>query len=369
MKPRPAIRNKRVSNTRQRKQQHLLEVTIRRDIARKQQTRKAVATICRLIFFIALCAGAIFGGKEALRRFLWENPDYFLTDLRVSNPDGALTREQILTAADLAEGCNIFKVDLGKARAAIDRLPQVERVEIQRVLPNRVNINIVERKPIAWAADRVDEDPSSSEKAFLIDSRGVVMRSKRMLPEYLLLPIISGVPLENLAPGQMVKSFEMQAALDLIRLNVESTRFQIRNIDISKGYCLVVTDRDHMRVIFGLDRVDQQQARLDRLLDHILPQQREIQTVNLLVERNTPVTFAETPLPAPVETPFAAETQMSNGKEKFLTAKEKPVTPAATPVASRKERATATPPPRNTEKPATSAARSRGNVMKKPFKP
>ena len=97
-----------------------------------------------------------------------------------------------------------------------------------------------------------DEDPTASEKAFLIDARGVVMRSKRLLPEYLHLPMISGVAVENLAPGQRVRSFEMQAALELIRLTADNTRFQARNIDIAKGYCLVVTDQnrreDHLRL-------------------------------------------------------------------------------------------------------------------------
>ena len=34
------------------------------------------------------------------------------------------------------------------------------------------------------------------------------------------------------------------------------TRFQIREIDISKGYCLLVTDKNHSRVTFGFDNLD-----------------------------------------------------------------------------------------------------------------
>jgi cell division protein FtsQ len=371
------IRNRRVSNTRQRKQQHLLEVTIRRDIARKQQTRRFFWVTCRILLTISLLGGAFFAGREGLRRFLWENPDYYLTDVRVP-ANGALTREQILAAAQIVEGCNIFQVDLAKARAGIDALPQVDRVEVQRVLPNRLNIQIVERKPIAWAAAHADEDPSVSDKAFLIDARGVVIRSKRMMPDYLLLPVISGVPVENYSPGQTVKSLEMQAALDLIRLNADSGFFQIRNIDISKGYCLVVTDRNHVRVTFGLDAIDQQQARLNRILERTQEMQREVQTVNLLVERNTPVTFAEPPhLGSDAAAGSSATPPPETAREKFLSTKDKAPAPLSRPANAATPRETppavATPPAasptvRRATKPSSASSRKTSGVTKKPFR-
>jgi cell division septal protein FtsQ len=376
MRKPPPIRNRRVSNTRQRKQQHLLEVTVRRDIARKQQTRKVLGVTCRIVLSVGLILGAFFAGKEGLRRFLWENPDYYLTDVRVP-ADGALTREQILAAAQIVEGRNIFEIDLARARAGLDALPQVDRVEVQRVLPNRINIQIAERRPIAWVAARADEDPSVSEKAFLIDARGVVMRSKTMLPEYLLLPVISGAPVENYAPGQVVKTLEMQAALDLIRLNADSTFFQIRNIDISKGYCLVVTDRNHVHATFGLDAVDQQQARLNRILERTQLLQREVQTVNLLVERNTPVTFAEPAHSFPnAATAPAATSAAETSKEKSFSTKEKAPEPARPPNGARNEM----PPPVATPVPTATAAARRGSTSsssarktpagtRKPFRP
>lgn len=291
MKGKP--RNQRLSNARVRKQQHLLEVTVRRDKAVGMRNRAIAGFICKTILFVGLSAGAWIGGKEALRRFLWENPDYFLTDLRVSPANGALTREQILQAADISVGRNIFTLDLAKARAELDKLPQVERAEIQRVLPNRIDITITERRPIAWVTQRADEDPTASDKALLIDSRGVVMRSKTMLQEYRHLPAISGVPIGNYTPGQRVNTFEMRAALELVTSNADTTRWQALNIDVSKGYCLVVTDRNHSKITFGLKDVDKQLGRLFRYLDIIEPAKKEILTANLMVERNTPFTFAE----------------------------------------------------------------------------
>ncbi|MEP6669597.1 MAG: FtsQ-type POTRA domain-containing protein [Chthoniobacter sp.] len=287
MKP-PA--NKRISNPRQRKQQHLLDVKLRASTERSRRFRAVSGFIFKTIIFVGLGVGAWIGGKEALRRFVWENPDYYLREINFAT-DGALTREQVVTAANIVEDRNIFTLDLGHARAAIEAMPQVESAIVQRVLPNRVNITITERRPIAWVAAKGDEDPSSSERSFLIDARGIVLRSRVLLPEYYHLPIITGFETENLVPGKRVNVLEMQSALELIRLNSDSTRFQARNIDLSKGYCLVVTDQRHAKITFGLDRLDKQLEHLYRCIERATADHKELQTVNLIVERNIPVTF------------------------------------------------------------------------------
>ena len=287
MKPPP---NKRVSSTRQRKQQHLLDVKLRVGKERERRFRAVAGFVFKMILIGALVAGVWLGGKEAWRRCVWENPDYFVSEPDVKT-DGTLTREQILGAAEIVEGRNILTVDLGKSRAALEQLPQVESAEISRTFPNRVAIIITERRPIAWVILKKEEDPTTSDHAFLIDARGIVLRSRVLLPEYWHLPIISGVETENLVPGQRVNAFDIQAALELVRLNADSTRFQVRNIDLAKGYCLVVTDQRRSKITFAFDKIDAQLGRLNRLLDVIEPTKQEIQTVNLIPERNIPVTF------------------------------------------------------------------------------
>jgi hypothetical protein len=268
----------------------LLDVKLRASTERSRRFRAVCGFIFKTIVFVGLGVGAWLGGKEALRRFLWENPDYFLHEINFTT-DGALTREQVLTTANIVEDRNIFTVDLGHARAAIEQMPQVESAVVQRVLPNRINVTINERRPIAWVAAKGDEDPSSSDRSFLIDARGIVLRSRVILPEYYHLPIISGFETENLVPGKRVNVLEMQAALELIRRCADDTRFQVRNVDLSKGYCLVVTDHRHAKITFGLDGVENQLSRLYRCLDRATSDHKELQTVNLIVERNVPVTF------------------------------------------------------------------------------
>src|SRR5205823_1640090 len=200
-----------------------------------------------------------------------------------------------LKVADLREGENIFSVNLARVRERLQRLPQIDEVEVVRKLPGEIDIRVVERKPVAWiTGEKQISDPFVSEAAFLVDARGVLMKEKKLLPEYLGLPLISGCTGESLEAGKVVESPEAKAALELLRLSAGSfmqTRFQIREIDVSKGYCLIVTDKNHTRITVGFDHLEKQIQRLEQFLVYADDSRREIETVNLLVQRNIPVTF------------------------------------------------------------------------------
>ena len=136
----------------------------------------------------------------------------------------------------------------------------MDEVQVVRKMPGEIDIRLVERKPIAWiTSEKQISDPFASEGAFLVDARGVLMKEKKLLPEYLGLPLITGCTSESLEAGKTVGSFEAKTALELLRLSTGSfmqTRFQIREIDVSKGYCLLVSDKNHTRVTFGFDNLD-----------------------------------------------------------------------------------------------------------------
>src|SRR5205807_3476921 len=189
------------------------------------------------------------------------------------------------------------RVNLARVHQQLQDLPQVDEVEVIRKLPGEIDIKITERKPIAWiTSEKQIADPFASDAAFLVDARGVLMKEKKLLPEDLGLPLITGCTSESLEAGKIVESFEAKAALDLLRLSTRSfmqTRFQIREIDLSKGYCLVVTDKTHTRVTFGFDDIDTQLRRLEQFLVYADDTKQEIATANLLVQRNIPVTFGK----------------------------------------------------------------------------
>jgi cell division septal protein FtsQ len=327
-------RNQRVSNPRQRKQQHLLDVKVRSRKATQHRNRRLLVFVSKIVLAAAICAGIYLGARLSARRFFFENPDYNLTTIDVQT-DGTLQRDQILKAADLREGENIFRVNLAHVHDVLQQLPQVDDIQVVRKMPGEIDVRIVERKPIAWiTSEKQISDPFQSEAAFLLDARGVLMKEKKLLPEYLGLPLITGCTGESLEPGKIVQSLEAKAALELLRLSAGSfmqTRFQIREIDVSKGYCLIVTDKNHTRVTLEFNHLETQIQRLEQFLIYADDAKRDIETVNLLVQRNIPVTFMKPPSEVindtidPEETPRIMKAipvnPQSNGSSTIKTSK------------------------------------------------
>jgi len=295
---RPRPRNRRISNLRQRRQQHLLDVKVRSRKVTQHRNRKVLVALSKLVLVAGFCLAVYLGALEGAKRFFFENPEYQLKTIEVQT-DGTLQRDQIVEVADLHEGENIFKINLARVHDRIQQLPQVDDVQVVRKLSGEIDIRVVERKPVAWlTSEKEFSDPFVSDAAFLVDARGVLMKQKKLLPEYLGLPLILGCSSESLEAGKVVESSEAKTALELLRLSAGSfmqTRFQIRDIDVSKSYCLLVTDKNHTRITFGLNDLEEQLQRLEQFLVYSDDSKQELETVNLLVQRNIPVTFTRPP--------------------------------------------------------------------------
>jgi cell division protein FtsQ len=314
--------NKRASTSRQRKRQHLLDVKIRAKNVAARRTQSVLVTMCGFILIASVLGGIAFGAKRILNSLFFANSDYALKAVEVTS-DGNLTREAILRAADVAEGKNIFSISLPKVREELGALPQVEESRIQRILPNKLVISVQERRPVAWVVPREANAGSFNfENAYLVDRRGILLKTKSLAPEYLGLPLIIGVDTSNCQAGQPLEEDDVKAALDLIRASGEilQGRFQIQSVDVSKGYCLTVTDKQHASVTFSMDEIESQLHRLGTVLNYCDKNSRELQAVNLMAQRNVPVTFVqETPSAPPVDS-----TVGSNPREAPGEAKSKP---------------------------------------------
>ena len=305
--------NRRIKKGGARRTHNLLEVSVRTERERKDSIFPQIVAVLKVLLVISTVGGICFGGKTAMRRLVWENPMYALTDIRVST-DGLLTRKQVLQIAEVEEGRNIFSVDLKKARKNLDQLPQVDRVEVRRLVPDRVDIKIIERQPVAWVAPAADSPLAVGEQAMLVDSRGYVMRSRKIQPEHAALPIIIGISMEDVAAGQKLPSAEALAAIDLIRLSADDLRWQPRVVDVSKGYCLLVTDHRKAKITFAFDGLEDQLARLKHLIELVEPTHREFQSVNLMLEKSVPVVFVAPPVSNPADAKKnAGKTTQSKG--------------------------------------------------------
>lgn len=294
-RPRTGAANRRPINRRKKRPQHLLDVNIRVHRAKSQRNQKIVLFLCKILLVLGVLVGVAYGAREGLNRMFFANPTYTVNHIDV-DIEGTLNRDQVLQSAGLRTGVNVFSVKLPIARQALLDIPQVEEAEIQRLLPDTLKITIRERQPVArLVADRVQIDTLAPVQTLMLDANGIVLKSRANLPEYTRLPVITGYPTDGLRLGKPVEAPEVMSALSLLKKTGEELpgRYDIQVIDLSKGWCMEVTDHSRSAIRLSFDDIDMQIRRLGMLLDYCDKNHQQVATVNLTIKRNVPVTFVK----------------------------------------------------------------------------
>jgi cell division protein FtsQ len=308
MAAKPPARTSRANNARrtsakERRGQHVLDVAVRSQQAVRQRKQRMFGLVSKILLFTGLAVALYYGATRAVTTLLLKNPEYNIADLEVQT-DGSLSADTVLAAADLHKGTNIFLVSLGRAKARVEAISQVEQAQITRQLPNRIVIQINERKPVAWIAPERGApsrpDVTASNQSYLIDAHGLLLQPRKLTPQDYFLPIIRNYSGGPRADGQETDGDEVKAALDLLRAELDSplaARFQIQEIDLSKHFGIEATDRNGLQVLFGLDDMDKQLKRLEVYLQPLDQGADKPHTISLMEERNVPVTFYPSPTP------------------------------------------------------------------------
>lgn len=327
-KRRPTKQNRRLSTSRQRRQQHLLDVKVRARRASARRVQKGFFALSLLLILLSLLGAGVFGAQRLLNSVFFTNPDYAIHSVEVTT-DGDLARDAVLQAAQIANGTNIFSVNLSAVEDRLRALPQVEEVDVQRLLPDKLVIVIQERRPIAWIASAdANKTGFNYDGALLVDRRGIALQPKGSAPEYMTLPIIIGVDTKKVAAGQPIDDDAVKSALELIRdcPDVLKSRYQIATIDVSKEYCLSATNKQGVAIKFDPDDLMRELRELDMLVSYCERTGRDLESANLMPERNIPVVFKEPALAAASPQPVAESTRSVES-----TRSAEPAQPAVSP--------------------------------------
>ena len=164
----------------------------------------------RLLFAapLLLVAGLVWASLQVPRLFT-QSDSFRLNALEVEGLR-VMSGVDILEASGLKVGDNIFAVDLGSVEERLEWLPWVKRALVKRRPPNRLMIDIVERRRLAWI-DLGEIYGIDSEGVLLPDDRGV-----RGGYRDLDLPVISGLNCapDSLYPGAVVADSTLGEILD-----------------------------------------------------------------------------------------------------------------------------------------------------------
>jgi hypothetical protein len=140
-----------------------------------------------------------------------------------------VTRQANLAQLSYLKGKNIFSLNLKEESGyLLNAYPDCSRVRLVRILPNRIFVDFIRRKPIALV---------KLYRYFAVDDEGVFFLTEDK-PEELELPVISGLETKIFGPkpGKRFNTKELLVALSIIKEvggNNLLKDYKIKRLDLS----------------------------------------------------------------------------------------------------------------------------------------
>ena len=287
----------KLGNRKKKRPEYLLDVKVQTQGRLRRRARWILAVAAAVAVFTLTCYGLYRFVKFAATKLVLDNPRFILTQIVVED-DGGLTPQQVIQFAGVRTGQNLLLVDLDDVRRNLEMVPLVRRVEVRRVLPQKLVIHVDER--IAVARLSVPSRDLGNQ-VFLIDRTGVVMQPIRLADGTIVQPrapgelsLLTGVTLADVRVGRPVESEQVYLALallDRIEQVAAGSMLEVAQIDLSRKEQLTLITRQHTMVKFDVKEFPQQLRRLSAILSWAQQRQKQVQTVDLTVDRDVPATF------------------------------------------------------------------------------
>lgn len=281
-----------------------------REMARQSAARTGYKWALRLI--ILICLGGLL--KVTVRETIVKNPQFALLQVAVQT-SGPLTHDKIARTTLLTRGENLLFINLHEVRARLRLLPAIREVAMERDFDKGVlTLRVRQRQPAAWLeCPRLGMVAGRAESGWLVDAEGATFPCDQAVETYAALPVIHHERLEQNTPGIPLGDHSLRSALALVGAldkRHEDGQPQARVMHIQTPWSIHTQFSDKTQVIFGVDDLDFQLARLDRVRHEARQRHWEVDTLNLAVRDNVPVTFRSPPdlagLGVPVAMPVGA---------------------------------------------------------------
>lgn len=271
-----------------------------REMERAALKRRGFKWAMGLILFI--CLGALL--KITVREAFLKNPQFSLKQV-VVRTEGPVTAQRIVRTSALTRGMNLLTVNMREIQGRIMTLPAVRSVKINRDYEGRLTLVVKQRQPVAWIElPKLGMKAGEPEIGHFIDAEGVTFPCEVKTDAYAALPVIRHETLAHHEAGTAMTDLSVKTALDLLARLQQRTEQQelpvLREIEIQKPWALTASlgepaPKPQSHFIFGVDDLDEQLDRLDRIWLEARHREWKIDTLNLLVQKNLPITFREPP--------------------------------------------------------------------------
>jgi cell division protein FtsQ len=181
------------------------------EIRRKKFSGRSWPFYRRVFFYGVVGIAGISAAWTAGRFLLYGQPMLLIRPDQIEiSGNHIVSREAVLQQFARDRGRSMLRIPLDARRTALEEISWIESASVQRVLPNRIRVELTERTPIAFLRNGTE--------LALIDSHGVILDRPR--GEDLQFPIVTGLsesmPREE--RGKRMQTYqEFMDDVDLVR--------------------------------------------------------------------------------------------------------------------------------------------------------
>ncbi|MEX2581213.1 MAG: FtsQ-type POTRA domain-containing protein, partial [Verrucomicrobiales bacterium] len=251
--------------------------------------------IVKILAIVCLGVSVPIGAKWGYEEIFFENEEFILKRLNIRT-DGALGEAGLAEIANVSAGMNLMELDLERIRQRIKKLPQVDEVSVSREMPDKLNVIVRERIPVAWVSCPPQGiRPGDMERGFLLDEKGYLFRCLDLDDGMMALPVIEAFKLVEPVEGARLETEGMDSALALI---VENDRIfgegamEIHQVKLRNEWSIECVYRTGLQVTFGIFEIERGLKDLVTILNKTGSDSPALASVNVAARRNIPVTFA-----------------------------------------------------------------------------
>jgi cell division protein FtsQ len=194
------------------------------EIRRKKFGGRSWPFYRRVLFCGVVGIAGISAAWTAGRFLLYGRPMLLVKPEQIEvNGNHIVSREAVLQQFVRDRGRSVLRIPLDSRRSALEEISWIESAMVQRILPNRIRVDLTERTPIAFLRNGTE--------LALIDARGVIL--DRPHGEDLQFPIVTGLS-ENMPReerGKRMQTYqEFLKDIDLVR---SGSSDRVSEIDLS----------------------------------------------------------------------------------------------------------------------------------------
>jgi cell division protein FtsQ len=181
------------------------------EIRRKKFSGRSWPFYRRVLFYGVVGIAGASAAWTAGRFLLYGQPMLLIKPEQIEvNGNHIVSREAVLQQFVHDRNRSVLRIPLDSRRSALEEISWVESATVQRILPNRIRIDLIERTPIAFLRNGTE--------LALVDAHGVILDRPR--GEDLQFPIVTGLS-ENMAReerGKRMQTYqEFMNDIDLVR--------------------------------------------------------------------------------------------------------------------------------------------------------